>query len=419
MKMEKNFFYENINILMGSNAKVIKDNLLIIDGKIKAFGNKAKEEALKKNIKISKSGNKIVAPMLVDSHSFLKDPLTGFDDNLENLKFRAKKSGFGTIAFLPNSKNWRDNPEKIPFQKNNNLDLNIYFWGSFSLEDEGKNLSPHDELLKSGSIGLSTSNFFDTSIIFKGLSLDAVKSSPILFSLTKKNSRQKGIINKDVNSLQLGFYIIENNNEVSEVRNILGIKNIFPDKNIVIKNISDSNSLKEIEKQTVPISITISWWSLIADTNNLELDDLGWKVDPPLSSQENREFLIKGLENDLIQAIAVNSNALSDEDSFIPINDRSVGISSFELVLPLLWKEFIHKRDWPVPKLWKYLSFNPSNLLGIMQEKLSIGSKRWIIFDPDTKWLNNQINLGYDSPSNFPKKNELIKGKVIHVGLDF
>ncbi len=417
--MGKSFFFENINILMGANATVIKDNILIIDGKIEAFGNKAKDEALKKNIKISKSGNKILAPMLVDSHSFLKDPLTGFDDNLENLKFRAKKSGFGTIAVLPNSNNWRDYPEKIPFQKNNDFDLNIYFWGSFSLEDEGKNLSPHDELLNSGSIGLSTSNFFDPSIIFKGLSLDAVKSSPILFSLTKRNSLQKGIINKDIKSIQSGFYIIDNNNEVSEVKNILGIKNIFPDKNIIIKNISDSNSLKEIEKQHTRISSTISWWSLIADTNNLELDDLGWKVDPPLGSHENREFLIQGLENDLIQVIAVNSRALNDEDTFLPINDRPVGISSFELVLPLLWEEFIRKRDWPIPKLWKYLSFNPSNLLGIMQEQLSIGSKRWLIFDPDAKWLNNQINLGYDSPSNFPKKNKLINGKVIHVGLDF
>ena len=417
--MGESLFFENINILMGSNSTVIKDKILIIDGKIKAFGNKAKEEALKKNIKISKSGNKILAPMLVESHAFLKDPVTGFDDNLENLKFRAKKSGFGTIAFLPNSKIWRDNPEKIPFLKNNDFDLNIYFWGSFSLGDEGKNLSPHDELLKSGSIGLSTSNFFDTSIFFKGLSLDSVNSSPILFSLTKKNSLQKGIVNKDIKSIQSGFYIIDNNSEVSEVEHILGIKNIFPDKNIVIKNISDSNSLKVIEKQTIPITTTISWWSLIADTNNLELDDLGWKVDPPLGSQENRESLIKGLENDLIQVIAVNSKALNDEDTFIPINDRSVGISSFELVLPLMWKEFIHKRDWPIPKLWKYLSFNPSNLLGILEEKLSIGSKRWLIFDPDTKWLNNQINLGYDSPSNFPKKNQLIKGKVIHVGLDF
>ena len=301
--MGKSFFFENIDILMGSNATLIKDHLLIIDGKIKAFGNTAKKEALKKNIKISKSGNKIVAPMLVDSHSFLKDPLTGFDDNLDNLKFRAKNSGFGSIAFLPNSDNWRDNPEKIPFQKNNDFDLKIYFWGSFTLNDNGINLSPHDELIKSGSIGLSTSNFFDTSIIYKGLSLDEVNTTPIMFSLTKKNSAQKGIVNKDLESIQSGFYIIDNNNELSEVKNILGIKNLFPSKKIVIKNIADSNSLKEIEKENITISTTISWWSLIADTNNLELDDLGWKVDPPLCSEENREFLINGLENDLINAI--------------------------------------------------------------------------------------------------------------------
>ena len=65
---------------MGSNATVIKDNLLIIDGKIEAFGNKAKKEALKNNIEICKSGNKLVAPMLVDSHSYLKDPIIGFND---------------------------------------------------------------------------------------------------------------------------------------------------------------------------------------------------------------------------------------------------------------------------------------------------------------------------------------------------
>ena len=159
--MGKTFFFENINILMQSNTAVVKDNLLIIDGKIEAFGKEAKKEAFKKDIQISKSGNKIIAPMLVDSHSFLKEPLTGFEDNLEKLKFRAKKSGFGSIAFLPNSNNWRDMPEKIPFQKNNDFDLKIYFWGSFTLEDEGIHLSPHEELLSLGSIGLSTSNFFD------------------------------------------------------------------------------------------------------------------------------------------------------------------------------------------------------------------------------------------------------------------
>ena len=414
----KTFFFENINILMGPNIEVAKGNLLIVNGKIKAFGNQAKKEAIKKNIPISKSENKLVAPMLVDCHSFLQDPITGFSDNLVNLKSRAKKSGFGAISLMPDSENWRDSPEKIPFQEKNDFDLNIYFWGSFSLKDEGIHLSPHDELIKSGSIGLSTRNFVDSQIIFKGLSLDTIKSQPIIFSLTK-NLFQKGIVTKDLKTLQSGFYTIDNSNEPSLVKNILGIKSLYPSKKIVIRNISDSNSLKEIEKQNTQILTTINWWNLVADTYNLDLDDLGWKVDPPLGSRENREILIQGLENDLIQVIAVNSIPLNDEETFLPINDRSVGISSFELVLPLLWEEFINKRSWSISKLWNFLSFNPSNLLGITQEKLSIGSKRWLIFDPDKKWVNNQINLGYDSPSNFPKKNKVIKGQVINVGLDY
>ena len=416
--MKKTFFFENINILLGPKSEVIKDSILIVDGTIQAFGKAAKEEAINKNIKKSEAGSKLIAPLLVDIHSTLKEPLTGHDDNLEKLKYRAKQSGFGSVALLPNSSFWRDRPEKIPFQENNDFDINIFFWGSFSLENKGLNLSPHKELLDSGAIGIASSNFFDSSIIFKGLTLNAIKSFPILFSTTNKNSSRKGIVKKDLRSIQSGFYVIEDDNELSHVRNILGIKNLFPDKKIIIKNISESDSLKEIKNTNISLSTTISWWSLIADTNNLKLDDIGWKANPPLGSAENRENLIKGLENDLIQAIAVNSYPLNDENTFIPINERSKGISSYELVLPLLWEELIKKRKWSITKLWQYLSFKPSTLLGINKERLSLGSKRWLIFDPDTKWLNNQINLGYDSPSNFPKKNELIKGKVLAVGLD-
>ena len=59
---------------MSTNIESIKDYLLIIYGKIKAFGEEAKKEALKNNIKTSESGNKLFAPLLVDSNSILKYP---------------------------------------------------------------------------------------------------------------------------------------------------------------------------------------------------------------------------------------------------------------------------------------------------------------------------------------------------------
>ena len=144
---------------------------------------------------------------------------------------------------------------------------------------------------------------------------------------------------------------------------------------------------------------------------------MGWKVYPPICDEGIRESLIGYIDKDIIQSIAVNSLALNDQETFKPINERNYGISSYELVLPLLWTELISKRNFNISKLWDFLSFKPSEILNLPLESLQEGSNRWLIFDPDYYWYNNQTNLGYESPSNFPKKDDLIKGKVIASGL--
>ena len=60
------------------------------------------------------------------------------------------------------------------------FDLNNYFWGSFSLDGKGMNLSPHNELLDSGVIGLEIGNYLNSTIIAKGLTLDSIKSFPLI-----------------------------------------------------------------------------------------------------------------------------------------------------------------------------------------------------------------------------------------------
>ena len=414
--MEKFLYYEKINILKGSDQGIINDSVLIIDGKIQAFGKEARDMALENKIETSNSGNKIIAPLLVDIHSKLDKPISGFEDNLICIKDRAKKSGYGVIALMPDSTSWRDSPEKIPFQIDNENDLNILFWGAFTIDGKGIELTDHEDLIKSGVVGLSSNCFNDLSIIFKGISLNKNKSHPILFNIHKNSSRTNNIVFHDIQLLQSGLQEIDNWNCKHEIKKIYEIKNHFPNQNIIIKNISDINSCKELEKNKNIFS-SISWWNLIADTGNLELNDIGWKADPPISNKKDREYFIHALENNLIQAIAVNSIPLNDQETFKPYNNRKAGLSSFELVLPLLWEELIFKRKWSITKLWNHLSFYPSNLLNLDEEKLKIGSKRWLIYDPEKIWINSQCNLGYDSPSNFPKKDKQIKGKVIYSGL--
>ncbi len=414
--MKRDFFYERINILKEAESNIKKDAILIINGNIFAFGEEARKEAKKRNLKSNESGNKLIAPLLTDMHSYLDDPICGLEDNLINLKERAKKSGYGSIVLLPNSKNWRDVPEKIPFQKNHNDDIQIFFWGSFTLQNLGIQLSPHDDLFNKGIVGLSSLCFDDLRIIYQGIKLDFIKSNPILFENNKL--KNKVFLETDIKAIQSGFHS-DDMLGFDNILKVLNLKKNFPDKNLIIQNVSDIRFLKELRNKHFDIKKTVSWWNLVADTSNLEINDLGWKSYPHLVSKEIRENLIYSLEKDLIDAIAVNSKSIKEEETFKAINDREAGISSYELVLPLLWDELISKRSWYPSKLWNHLSFKPSRLLNLPEEKLNIGSKRWLIFDPELQWVNTQANLGYDSPTNFPKKNKLIKGKVISNGLLF
>ncbi len=415
--MKKDLFFKKLKILKGQNSTLINDSVIIIDGKIKAFGAEARKYASSKNIKESDPGKKILAPLLVDIHSTLKDPISGFEDNLIHLKFRAKRSGFGVIAIKPDSTDWRDKPEKIPFQQNKNDEVKIYFWGSLTIQNQGLKLSPNEELLKSGAIGLSTNLFDDPSIIFKALSLITKESYPLLITPKINSSNPKAFVNEDINSLQSGLYSINNFSDYLNLKKIFEINHHFPNKKIIIENICDTKTCEELKLNDNSIFGSISWWNLVADTGNLKIDDMGWKVYPPICDEGIRERLIGYIDKNIIQSIAVNSLALNDQETFKPINERNYGISSYELVLPLLWTELISKRNFNISKLWDFLSFKPSEILNLPLESLQEDSNRWLIFDPDYYWYNNQTNLGYESPSNFPKKDDLIKGKVIASGL--
>ena len=61
-------------MLEGSRSSVRKETVLIKDSVIKAFGKKALQSAKRLGIKPEKAKNMLLAPCLVDPHSFLESP---------------------------------------------------------------------------------------------------------------------------------------------------------------------------------------------------------------------------------------------------------------------------------------------------------------------------------------------------------
>jgi len=135
--MTGSFFFENIQILEGARSNLKKEAVLIKDGVIKAFGKKALQNAELLGIKPQKAKNMLLAPCLVDPHSFLESPFNGKEENIYSLIQKATFAGYGQLGILPRSNLWRDQVESIISLKAIKSEVLIHLWGGFSLVEKG------------------------------------------------------------------------------------------------------------------------------------------------------------------------------------------------------------------------------------------------------------------------------------------
>ena len=133
--------------------------------------------------------------------------------------------------------------------------------------------------------------------------------------------------------------------------------------------------------------------------------------------EADRQGLIDGLRNGVIDAVAVNALPLDDEECLLPPDQRQRGVSGHQHVLPTLWQTLVVTRGWSSEQLWDILSFKPSTLLGLKPEQLSIGSNRWLLFDPELTWTPSRDDPSASNAANQPWLHQAITGKVVGCGL--
>ena len=331
---------------------------------------------------------------------------------------KAAAAGYGQLALLPRSSSWRDRPELLQGMNKNNQKVLIHLWGGFSLQGEGKNLSRHRELLQNGAIGLAEDDSIPPIALLKqSFLLGDMASSPVLLAPRDKTLQGEGMVRESVETLRGGWIPDPLETEVFPLSQLLELRKQYPNIEMRLMNISTSAGVDILTNSMNGPLASVCWWYLLEDNSSLSPYDIGWSVTPSLGSPHDRESLKEGLRNGTLTAIAVHSIPLDDAEIKQPPIQRKKGLSAYQLVLPLLWQELIVKSDWRIEKLWDVLSFGPSKMLKLPEEKLIVGSNRWIIFDPNERWVQTAQQNIQPFIANQPYEGEEIRGKVIDSGL--
>lgn len=422
--MTRPLWLQQVQLLAGPGQPLSRaDALIDANGALISWGEPAGQQAAALGLSPTAAQGWLLAPMLVDPHSVLEQPWDGRADNLASLAAAAAAGGYGTVALLPWASPWRDRPERL------NLNLNppgpeleaLQRWGSFSLEGADQELAPHADQLAAGALGLACHDQLPPlALLERGLLLGEMGPRPVLVAPRDGSLTAGGFVREGVDALRAGWPPDPVLSETLPLQSLLTIAASRPDAALRLMNLSTAAGVALLQAAQHRPLASVSWWHLLADSGNLDPTAEGWRLHPSLGTPDDRHALITALADGVLTAVAVHHLPLDAEEQLLPLDQRRAGLAGHGaprgLVLPLLWQELVGRRRWRVEQLWQALSWGGSQLLGMPPEQLRLGSRRWLLFDPDQPW-SWEPNSALSRAANQPLRGHTINGAVRATGL--
>ncbi len=148
--------------------------------------------------------------------------------------------------------------------------------------------------------------------------------------------------------------------------------------------------------------------------NELDVGDYRtfFKLTPPLRSEDDRLAMVQAVAEGLIDVIASFHTPADEESKRLPFEEAASGAVGLQTLLPAAMRVY-HAGALTLPQLWRAMSFNPAQRLGLPQGRLAEGAPAdLVLFDPDAPFLLDRWRL-HSKSKNTPFDGQRMEGKVL------
>lgn len=406
-------------------------NLLLKNGTVYYQGKMQKADVLIQNGVVCKIDRDIQAdgcpvidsskfniiPGLADVHVHLREPGFSYKETILTGTKAAAKGGFTLVAAMPNLNPVPDSAEHLKIELDRiekNRVIKVLPYGSITVGEKGK------ELRDMAGMAKDVIAFSDDG---KGVQ----NSEMMEKAMTVAKELNKPIVaHCEVESLLNGGYI--HDGEYAKLHGHKGISSaseyeeVIRDINLSEKtgcqfhacHISTKESVDAI-RQAKAKGLKVSGETgphYLAFTD-MDLQESGnWKMNPPIRSEEDRQALIKGVQDGTIECIITDHAPHSREEKSKGLAGSSMGVVGLETSFAAVNTYMVEKGYISFEKLVEVMSINPRKIFGL-ESGIQIGKPADItIVDPKAKWVVNPeefISMGKATP--FAGKT--LTGKVI------
>ena len=415
-KLPKKLILKGGTVLDPLKNEEKKADLLIENGKIAGIEIAITTDGARS---IDCSG-KIITHGFCDLHAHLREPGREDKETLATGSQAALAGGFTTVCVMPNTNPPLDSPESIRFilEKAESLPVTVYPIGAITKGQKGKVLTEMGVMVKSGAVAFSDDGhtLSDSGVMRRSLEYSSSLGVAIINHSEDLALKGDGQMHEGTWSTKLGLTGIPDVSESTIIHRDLEINRMIGGK-IHIPHVSSRKSLEVIEKMKkigVNVTVEVTPHHLYFTDENLESYNTNFKVAPPIRCEEDREALINGVKNGLIDCIATDHAPHTVEDKEMPFDLAPPGMIGLESAFGAVWKK-LGDASVSLIDVIKALTIKPREVIGLETDLFNIGrNPELVILDPDKEWKFTQEDI-YSKSRNSPFIGEQLRGKVTGV----
>ena len=417
--MKKKYFI-NANIIDPYNSLNETGGLIIDEnGKIEGVGKKVNTNNIPSREKVIDLKGKHIFPGLVDMRVFVGEPGFEYKENFRTLSEAALSGGVTSVVTMPNTNPVIDNVSIVDFLRRRGRDkskINIFPTAALTVNTEGENMTEFGLLQGKGIIGFTDGikTIQNPRIMNRIMNSASDLNSLIIQHAEDAELSKDGMINDGIIATKLGLQGIPVSAELLILERDLTLLE-YNNCRYHISQISSASSVEIIRerKKKVNFSCGVSINNLSLNENDIGDFKTFLKLSPPLRTEEDRNALVQGLVDEIIDVIVSDHKPEDEENKRLTFAQAETGASGIETLLPLSL-ELYHNGSVKLETIIKALTSSPAKILKINKGNLSIGNDAdFCIVDINKPWVVRKEKL-ISKSKNTPIEGKKLQGKVMN-----
>lgn len=361
-----------------------------------------------------------VVPGLIDLHVHLREPGFEYKETVKTGAMAAARGGYTSICPMPNTKPAIDSPEMVLWLKDkakNEAVVNIWPIGAVTKGQLGKEMADISGMARAGAVAISEDgkSVMDTKI-YKEAMKEAKKAGlTVMAHCEDKALAGQGALNDGPAARKIGVEGIGNDVEdIIAARDIILAKTTGCRLHLCHCSTKDSvKMVKEAKEDGVCVTAEVCPHHFVLTEDDIPGDDANYKMNPPLRAKADKEALIEGLSEGIMDAISTDHAPHSAEEKARGIAKAPFGIVGSETVLPLTMTYLVHTGKLTPYEMVERMSYVPAQIIGIDRGSLQEGKIADItIIDPDACYTIHAGDFA-SKGKNTPFEGFKVQGKVV------